>query len=115
MLCTECIASGNWDKNLSENPCKICTGRAGAHRQFSWAPFKYEKTSVDMQYRADDPIRDFTRWVLTNFKREKNQKKKQKGKKKGQQVDEVQLIAPENEEEKEVAIETLVYSHYGGR
>lgn len=111
VMCTECIVSGNWNKDLVENPCKICTGRAGSHRQFSWSPFKYEQTEVGVQYQAQDPIRDFTYWVLRNFKREKKQKKR--GQQQAVQANDTDAAVPENE--REGAIETLVYSHYGGR
>ena len=59
ITCTECIANGRWQYPLKE-PCDIC----GDYRTRTWAPFNFTKTPSDRHVVTDDPLSDFTSWLL---------------------------------------------------
>ena len=91
-----------------EKPCNIC----GDKRYFSWAPFNYdqEKTPVDQHYETDEPLAEFTNWILHYFKIKP--KKKQKKSRKNNPAENTDKTAKEKQEEK-LEIPTHCYAHNG--
>jgi len=70
VFCTICLANGSWDKPLEGDGCQIC----GKHRWFSWSPFDYNSTAVDVKYQTQNPLADFTEWLLKFWKKPKERK-----------------------------------------
>jgi hypothetical protein len=73
VVCSRCIENGSWDKPLVKS-CEIC----GRHRNFSWAPFDYSGTKMDVKKKTNDPLGEFVEWLLTNWLKKKNKKGKGK-------------------------------------
>ena len=61
IICTKCIFNGNWNKTLEE-PCDIC----GPYRTRTWAPFNFSQTPTDYHKQTDNPLSDFTEWLLNS-------------------------------------------------
>jgi hypothetical protein len=73
-MCTICIREGIWDKPI-EKECRIC----GKDRWFSWCSFDYDisKAEDHAHYKVDNPLAEFTDWLLKHWKKPKEAKKKQ--------------------------------------
>jgi hypothetical protein len=69
VVCSRCIENGSWDKPLTKS-CEIC----GRHRNYSWAPFDYEGTKMDVKKKTKDPLGRFVHWLLTNWLKKKGKK-----------------------------------------
>ena len=59
VICTDCIEKDIWHHTLEE-PCYIC----GAFRTLTWAPINFKNTPTDNHIFTDDPLREFTRWII---------------------------------------------------
>ena len=59
VICTECIEKDIWRHPL-EQPCHIC----GPFRTLTWAPINFRHTPVDNHIITDDPLREFTSWII---------------------------------------------------
>ena len=59
VFCTECISTNLCTSSL-EKPCDIC----GQFRTLTWSPFEFRKTIVDKHNLSEDPLADFTKWIL---------------------------------------------------
>ena len=45
-----------------EEPCDIC----GPYRTRTWAPFNFSQTPTDYHKQTDNPLSDFTEWLLNS-------------------------------------------------
>jgi hypothetical protein len=61
-----------------DEECRIC----GKYRFFSWSPFEYQNGAAEVKTKTPTPLKDFTHWLLTYWKREKKEKPKKPGEKK---------------------------------
>jgi hypothetical protein len=48
-----------------DEECRIC----GKYRFFSWSPFEYQNGAAEVKTKTPTPLKDFTHWLLTYWKR----------------------------------------------